>query len=66
MPAYSFYRSSKQRILESPLQEVVVTNTIPLNSNLKLNKITILSVAELIGEAIKSIHQELSVSKLFN
>jgi ribose-phosphate pyrophosphokinase len=57
---------SKQRILESPLQEVVVTNTIPLNSNLKLNKITILSVAELIGEAIKSIHQELSVSKLFN
>lgn len=57
---------AKQRILDSPLKEVVVTNTVPLNGDLKLDKITVLSVADLLGEAIKSIHEELSVSKLFN
>lgn len=57
---------AKERLLNSPLQEVVVTNTIPLNNNLKLDKVTVLSVAGLIGEAIKSIHQELSVSRLFD
>ena len=57
---------AKKRLLNSPLEEVVVTNTIPLNNNLKLDKVTVLSVAGLIGEAIKSIHQELSVSRLFD
>lgn len=57
---------AKERLLHSPIKEVVVTNTIPLNNSIKLEKITVLSVASLIGEAIKSIHYELSVSKLFD
>ncbi len=57
---------AKERILASPIKEVVVTNTIPLNNSLKLDKITVLSVASLFGDAINSIHKELSVSKLFD
>jgi ribose-phosphate pyrophosphokinase len=54
------------RINNSPLKEVVVTNTIPLGDKAsKTNKITVLSVAKLLGEAIKRTHQEASVSSLF-
>ena len=57
---------AKERISNSPFKEVVVTNTIPLNNSLKLGQITVLSVASLIGDAIKSVYNELSVSKLFD
>ncbi len=54
------------RIDNSPLKEVVVTNTIPLREKVsKTDKITILSVAKLLGEAIKRTHTESSVSSLF-
>src|SRR3954451_14523781 len=58
-------------ILDSCIREVVVTNTIPLTeAALKATtqcgvKITVLSIAGLIGRAIQSIHEETSVSKLF-
>mgnify|MGYP006296052063 CR=1 FL=1 len=48
----------------SPIQEIVVTNTLH-NEGLRSNKIKILSVAELLGEAIDRIHGEKSVSSLF-
>ncbi|MEW6606804.1 MAG: ribose-phosphate pyrophosphokinase [bacterium] len=55
-----------ERINNSPIKEVVVTNTIPLREKAeKTNKITVLSVAKLLGEAIKRTHQESSVSSLF-
>jgi len=54
-----------QRIEESPIEEVVVTNTIPTASACGSAKITCLSVAKLLAEAILSIHDETSVSKLF-
>ncbi|MGI6318140.1 MAG: ribose-phosphate pyrophosphokinase [Firmicutes bacterium] len=58
---------AKERILSSPIRELVVTNTIPLNnSNNLMEKVTVLSVASLIGDAISSIHRELSVSALFD
>lgn len=57
---------AKQRINSSSLKELVVTNTIPINSSLKLDKVVILSVAPLIGEAIMRIHENRSVSKLFD
>jgi ribose-phosphate pyrophosphokinase len=53
------------RIDESPLREVVVTNTIPLRPDCRSNKVKYLSVAPLLGEAIRSIHEETSVSRLF-
>lgn len=55
-----------ERINNAPLKEVVVTNTIPLKEKaLKTDKITVLSVAKLFGEAIKRTHTESSVSSLF-
>jgi ribose-phosphate pyrophosphokinase len=53
------------RIEGSPLEEVVVTNSIPLGPDKQHKKITILSVAPLLAEAIRRIHDEESVSTLF-
>ena len=54
------------RIQNSVLKKVIVTNTIPLSDEAKKSdKIVQLSVAELLGEAIKRIHEESSVSSLF-
>ncbi len=55
-----------KKIEESPIQELVVTNTIPLREEARKSpKITVLSVASLLGEAIRRIHNEESVSSLF-
>lgn len=55
-----------ERINESVLEEVIVTNTIPMQHNTeKCAKLTVLSVAGLLGEAMKRIHEETSVSSLF-
>ena len=56
-----------ERIASSPIKTVITTNTIPLNVELEKNsKIKVLSVAPLLGEAILRIHQETSVSSLFD
>lgn len=47
------------------LEKVIVTDTIPRPVESKCNKIQVLSVASLLGEAIRSIHEETSVSSLF-
>ena len=60
-----FSGSAIQRIARSPVKEVVVTDTIPVNGNKKLDKITVLSIASLIGEAIHRIHTGLSVGAMF-
>jgi ribose-phosphate pyrophosphokinase len=55
------------RIVNSRLEQLVVTDTIPLrDAAQKLEKIKVLSVAGLLGAAIESIHMETSVSTLFN
>jgi len=55
-----------ERLQQSPLKEVVVTNTIPLNGkDQQCPKLRVLSVAPLLGEAIRRIHAEESVSSLF-
>src|SRR5256884_3030185 len=54
------------RIQKSPIDQLIVTNTIPLSSTAAAcKKIVVLSVARLLGQAIKSIHEETSVSSLF-
>ncbi len=54
------------RINDSALEEIIVTNTIPMDSNIeKCKKLTVLSVASLLGDAIRRIHEETSVSSLF-
>jgi ribose-phosphate pyrophosphokinase len=55
-----------ERIEKSPIDKMIVTNTIPLTGDkAKCEKIKVLSVARLLGQAIKSIHEETSVSSLF-
>ncbi|HXG17260.1 MAG TPA: ribose-phosphate pyrophosphokinase [Calidithermus sp.] len=53
------------RIKDSPLEEVVVTNSIPVPESKRIDRLTVLSVAPLLGEAIRRIHDEESVSTLF-
>jgi ribose-phosphate pyrophosphokinase len=53
------------RISASPLEETVVTNSIPVSDAKRAARITVLSVAPLLGEAIRRIHDEESVSTLF-
>ena len=55
-----------ERIQNSCIKEMVTTNTIKLPETKKIEKIKVLSVAPLIGEAIMRIHEDLSVSKLFD
>ncbi|MGI6361811.1 MAG: ribose-phosphate diphosphokinase [Bacillota bacterium] len=57
-----------ERIEESAISQMVTTNTIPINFERqgKCSKIKVLSVAPLIGEAIIRIHENLSISRLFD
>ena len=55
-----------KRIESSPIDRLIVTNTIPIvDEKAKCEKIVVLSVARLLAQAIRSIHEETSVSKLF-
>jgi ribose-phosphate pyrophosphokinase len=55
-----------QRIENSALESLIVTNTIPMtDERARCAKIQVLSVARLLGQAIRSIHEETSVSSLF-
>jgi ribose-phosphate pyrophosphokinase len=56
-----------ERLEAAPIDQVIITNTIPLITDRAraCGKIKQLSVARLLGQAIRSIHEETSVSKLF-
>ena len=55
-----------ERIKNSPLKELVVTNTIPLKEEARaVDKIKVLDVSPILGEAIRRIHSDESVSSLF-
>ena len=64
-------RATVENIRQSVIKELVVTNTIPLSPEAeaarteKGGKISVLSIAGLIGRAIQANHEETSVSKLF-
>jgi ribose-phosphate pyrophosphokinase len=55
-----------ERIRDSVIKELIVTNTIPLPAGKPVDKIKVLSVAPLFAEAIKRIYEGLSLSKLFD
>ncbi len=54
-----------ERLRNAPIEEIILTNTVPLNGSKKLPNMKVLSVAGLLGTAIQSIHEETSVSNLF-
>jgi len=55
-----------QKLEQAPIKELVTTDTIPLTLDKHLPKFTVLSVAPLLGEAIRRIHTGQSVGALFN
>lgn len=57
--------SAIENIQKSPVKEVVVTDTIPVTGNKRLKKMTVLTVAPLLGEAIHRIHTGLSMGAMF-
>ncbi len=55
-----------ERIENAPIEKLIITNTIPVNGvRGESKKLVVLSVARLLGQAIRSIHEETSVSSLF-
>lgn len=54
-----------ERIKNSKIKELVMTNTIPLPKEKQIDKINVVSISELFGEAIKRIHEETSIGELF-
>ena len=55
-----------ERIKKSELEELIVTDTIPIDKKKMISKIRVLSVAPLLGKAIERIHNEESISILFD
>lgn len=54
-----------KRIEESPIKELVITNTVPLPEEKKIEKIKVLTIAPLFAEAIKRIHEAEPIGELF-
>lgn len=62
-----FASKAVERLKEAPFDEILVTDTIPLNKNAQeLDNVKVLSVAGLLGEAIRRIHNNESISGMFN
>jgi len=62
-----FAGQATERIEKAPFDEVIITDTIPLKDSVKkLSKIKVLTVAKLLGEAIRRIHNDESISSMFN
>ncbi|MSR22602.1 MAG: ribose-phosphate pyrophosphokinase [Gemmatimonadetes bacterium] len=57
--------NARQKLEDSPLQELVVTNTVPIPDERKFDGLVVLSVAGLLARAIEYIHSNESVSQLF-
>lgn len=55
-----------ERLLASPIREIVVTDTIPVPPEKQIDKLTVLSVGPLLGESIQRIHTGASVSLVYN
>jgi ribose-phosphate pyrophosphokinase len=60
-----FSEPAISRLSSGMFEEVIVTNTIPVPESERFEQLTVLSVANLIGEAIWRIHEDSSVSSMF-
>ncbi|UAL31819.1 ribose-phosphate diphosphokinase [Nocardioides rotundus] len=55
-----------ERLKACPAQEIVVTNTLPLADDQKFDKLTVLSIAPLLSQAIREVFEDGSVTKMFD
>jgi len=58
--------SAIDRLAASPIQELVVTNTVPVSEAKRIDKLRVVSIAPVMAEAIRRIHEDRSVSALFS
>ena len=54
------------RLKNAPIGEVVVTDTVPLAEDQRIDKIRVLSVAGIVADAIRAVFEDASVSEIFN
>ncbi|MBX5448192.1 MAG: ribose-phosphate diphosphokinase, partial [Acidothermus cellulolyticus] len=54
------------RLKNSPISEVVVTNTLPVPSERRIDKLTVLTIAPMLARAIQEVFEDGSVTSLFN
>jgi ribose-phosphate pyrophosphokinase len=60
-----FSGSATDRLKNSRIAEVIVTNTLPIRPEQEFDKLTVLSIAQLLGKAIKEVFEDGSVTSLF-
>lgn len=60
-----FSGPAAEKLASCPAEEIVVTNTVPVTGNKKLDKVKVLSIAPLLGEAISRIHTGQSIGAMF-
>jgi len=60
-----FSPPAKERLSSGLFEEVIVTNTIQLPESARFEQLTVLSVANLVGETIWRVHEDSSVSSMF-
>lgn len=60
-----FSGPAKQRIEESDIEELIVTDTVPFYEFVQINKVKVVSVASIFAQTIKNIHEDISVSDMF-
>ncbi|CAB4647048.1 unannotated protein [freshwater metagenome] len=54
-----------ERLKAAPVEEVVVTNTIPIPEEKRFDRLTVLSIATIIADALDAVFEDTSVSELF-
>lgn len=55
-----------ERVAQSPIRELVVTNTVPVSASKRIDKVRVVSIAPMLAEAIRRVHEDRSVSELFS
>ena len=60
-----FSGKAVQKLEEAPIKEVVVTNTVPIPEEKQFGKLTILSIAPILAEALRAVFEDESVSEIF-
>ena len=55
-----------QRLEESPIKNIVVTNTLPLPDEKRIDKVRVLSIAEIVADALRAVFEDESVSEIFH
>ncbi len=61
-----FSGNAIERVAQSPIRELVVTNTVPVSASKRIDKVRVVSIAPMLAEAIRRVHEDRSVSELFS